>query len=71
MFVLCAKDTEMYFVCFLVIPAPSMNQAMNLPTQPLATHCLQLSNMFSPQSWVFTFSYLLYYLLSPLLSIIF
>ncbi|XP_041711735.1 RNA-binding protein 39 isoform X3 [Coregonus clupeaformis] len=28
----------------------SMNQAMNLPTQPLATHCLQLSNMFSPQS---------------------
>ncbi|XP_063065217.1 RNA-binding protein 39-like isoform X3 [Engraulis encrasicolus] len=28
---------------------PSMNQAMNLPTQPLATHCLQLSNMFSPQ----------------------
>ncbi|XP_021422492.1 RNA-binding protein 39 isoform X1 [Oncorhynchus mykiss] len=29
---------------------PSMNQAMNLPTQPLATHCLQLSNMFSPQS---------------------
>ncbi|XP_046726525.1 RNA-binding protein 39b [Silurus meridionalis] len=33
-----------------VIPAPSMNQAMNLPTQPLATHCLQLSNMFSPQS---------------------
>ncbi|XP_017323902.1 RNA-binding protein 39b isoform X1 [Ictalurus punctatus] len=32
-----------------VISAPSMNQAMNLPTQPLATHCLQLSNMFSPQ----------------------
>ncbi|XP_031421862.1 RNA-binding protein 39-like isoform X2 [Clupea harengus] len=29
---------------------PSMNQAMNLPTQPLATHCLQLSNMFSPQA---------------------
>ncbi|XP_028849552.1 RNA-binding protein 39b [Denticeps clupeoides] len=29
---------------------PSMNQAMNLPTQPLATHCLQLSNMFNPQS---------------------
>ncbi|XP_067096185.1 RNA-binding protein 39b isoform X3 [Osmerus mordax] len=28
----------------------SMNQAMNLPTQPLATHCLQLSNMFNPQS---------------------
>ncbi|XP_062855323.1 RNA-binding protein 39b [Trichomycterus rosablanca] len=33
-----------------VMPSPSMNQAMNLPTQPLATHCLQLSNMFSPQS---------------------
>ncbi|XP_051508792.1 RNA-binding protein 39-like isoform X1 [Myxocyprinus asiaticus] len=29
---------------------PGMNQAMNLPTQPLATHCLQLSNMFNPQS---------------------
>ncbi|XP_066499716.1 RNA-binding protein 39b [Hoplias malabaricus] len=33
-----------------LIPSPSMNQAMNLPTQPLATHCLQLSNMFNPQS---------------------
>ncbi|KAI4904881.1 hypothetical protein NFI96_011578 [Prochilodus magdalenae] len=33
-----------------LIPTPSMNQAMNLPTQPLATHCLQLSNMFNPQS---------------------
>ncbi|XP_052373131.1 RNA-binding protein 39-like isoform X1 [Oncorhynchus keta] len=29
--------------------APSMNQAMTLSTQPLATHCLQLSNMFNPQ----------------------
>ncbi|XP_029576088.1 RNA-binding protein 39 isoform X2 [Salmo trutta] len=29
--------------------APSRNQAMNLSTQPLATHCLQLSNMFNPQ----------------------
>ncbi|XP_030639407.1 RNA-binding protein 39b isoform X2 [Chanos chanos] len=29
---------------------PGMNQALNLPTQPLATHCLQLSNMFNPQS---------------------
>lgn len=29
---------------------PSMNQAMNLPTQPIATQCLQLSNMFNPQS---------------------
>ncbi|KAJ8016124.1 hypothetical protein DPEC_G00003910 [Dallia pectoralis] len=28
----------------------AMNQAMVLPTQPLATHCLQLSNMFNPQS---------------------
>uniref|UniRef100_A0A4W4DYT3 RRM domain-containing protein n=1 Tax=Electrophorus electricus TaxID=8005 RepID=A0A4W4DYT3_ELEEL len=33
-----------------LIPSPAMNQAMNLPTQPLATHCLQLSNMFNPQS---------------------
>ncbi|XP_067269372.1 RNA-binding protein 39b isoform X1 [Pseudorasbora parva] len=32
-----------------VLPNHGMNQAMNLPTQPLATHCLQLSNMFSPQ----------------------
>ncbi|XP_024230816.1 RNA-binding protein 39 isoform X4 [Oncorhynchus tshawytscha] len=29
--------------------APCMNQAMTLSTQPLATHCLQLSNMFNPQ----------------------
>ncbi|XP_023846348.1 RNA-binding protein 39 isoform X1 [Salvelinus sp. IW2-2015] len=29
--------------------APSRNQAMNLSTQPLATLCLQLSNMFNPQ----------------------
>ncbi|XP_036434952.1 RNA-binding protein 39b [Colossoma macropomum] len=33
-----------------LIPSTGMNQAMNLPTQPLATHCLQLSNMFNPQS---------------------
>ncbi|CAM4714740.1 unnamed protein product [Leuciscus chuanchicus] len=32
-----------------LLPNHGMNQAMNLPTQPLATHCLQLSNMFSPQ----------------------
>ncbi|KAK0152547.1 RNA-binding protein 39 [Merluccius polli] len=25
-------------------------QALNLPSQPLATHCLQLSNMFNPQA---------------------
>jgi len=30
--------------------APAPVQAMNLPAQPLATHCLQLSNMFNPQS---------------------
>ncbi|TRY90016.1 hypothetical protein DNTS_034379 [Danionella cerebrum] len=34
----------------LVLPNPGMNQAMNLPTQPLATHCLQLTNMFNPQT---------------------
>uniref|UniRef100_A0AAX7UXI0 RRM domain-containing protein n=1 Tax=Astatotilapia calliptera TaxID=8154 RepID=A0AAX7UXI0_ASTCA len=28
--------------------APS--QALNLPSQPLATHCLQLSNLFNPQA---------------------
>uniref|UniRef100_A0A672TGL5 RNA-binding protein 39-like n=1 Tax=Sinocyclocheilus grahami TaxID=75366 RepID=A0A672TGL5_SINGR len=33
-----------------LVPNPGMNQAMNLPSQPLATHCLQLSNMFSPQT---------------------
>ncbi|XP_039550524.1 RNA-binding protein 39a isoform X3 [Pimephales promelas] len=26
------------------------NQAMNLPSQPIATHCFQLSNMFNPNS---------------------
>ncbi|KAM3872603.1 RNA-binding protein 39-like [Diretmus argenteus] len=31
-------------------PTQAQNQAMNLPSQPLATHCLQLSNMFNPQS---------------------
>ncbi|KAK9514827.1 hypothetical protein VZT92_025514 [Zoarces viviparus] len=29
---------------------PSPSQALNLPSQPLATHCLQLSNLFNPQS---------------------
>uniref|UniRef100_A0A673HHW8 RNA-binding protein 39-like n=1 Tax=Sinocyclocheilus rhinocerous TaxID=307959 RepID=A0A673HHW8_9TELE len=28
----------------------SLRNSMNLPDQPLATHCLQLSNMFSPQA---------------------
>nr|XP_015220550.1 PREDICTED: RNA-binding protein 39 isoform X2 [Lepisosteus oculatus] len=28
----------------------NLNTALNLPTQPLATHCFQLSNMFNPQS---------------------
>uniref|UniRef100_A0A3P9AFX6 RRM domain-containing protein n=1 Tax=Esox lucius TaxID=8010 RepID=A0A3P9AFX6_ESOLU len=28
----------------------NMNTAMNLPSQPIATHCFQLSNMFNPQS---------------------
>ncbi|XP_018601221.1 RNA-binding protein 39-like isoform X3 [Scleropages formosus] len=28
----------------------NMNTALNLPTQPIATHCIQLSNMFNPQS---------------------
>ncbi|XP_061584078.1 RNA-binding protein 39-like [Cololabis saira] len=32
-------------------PAMNMNSgAMNLPSQPLATHCFQLSNMFNPSS---------------------
>uniref|UniRef100_A0A671RLX0 RNA-binding protein 39-like n=1 Tax=Sinocyclocheilus anshuiensis TaxID=1608454 RepID=A0A671RLX0_9TELE len=26
------------------------NQALNLPSQPIATHCFQLSNMFNPNS---------------------
>ncbi|KAM8863250.1 RNA-binding protein 39-like isoform 4-T4 [Spinachia spinachia] len=32
------------------LPTPSQSQAMNLPSQPLATHCLQLSNLFNPQA---------------------
>ncbi|XP_077446679.1 RNA-binding protein 39b isoform X1 [Stigmatopora argus] len=34
----------------LGVPTPSPSQALNLPSQPLATHCLQLSNLFNPQS---------------------
>lgn len=40
---------------FAICVAAAMNPAlslpptpMNLPSQPLATHCFQLSNMFSP-----------------------
>ncbi|KAM4563074.1 RNA-binding protein 39b isoform 2-T4 [Odontesthes bonariensis] len=29
---------------------PAQSQALNLPSQPLATHCLQLSNLFNPQA---------------------
>ncbi|KAM8831060.1 RNA-binding protein 39b isoform 2-T2 [Synchiropus picturatus] len=29
---------------------PAQAPAMNLPSQPLATHCLQLSNLFNPQA---------------------
>ncbi|XP_053280135.1 RNA-binding protein 39b isoform X1 [Pleuronectes platessa] len=32
------------------VPTPAQSQAMNLPSQPLATHCLQLSNLFNPQA---------------------
>ncbi|XP_008401686.1 RNA-binding protein 39-like [Poecilia reticulata] len=32
------------------VPTPAPNQALNLPSQPLATHCLQLSNLFNPQA---------------------
>ncbi|XP_033982395.1 RNA-binding protein 39-like isoform X2 [Trematomus bernacchii] len=32
------------------ISQQSQNQALNLPSQPLATHCLQLSNLFNPQA---------------------
>ncbi|XP_064161785.1 RNA-binding protein 39a isoform X5 [Anguilla rostrata] len=28
----------------------NVNTPLNLPTQPIATHCFQLSNMFNPQS---------------------
>ncbi|KAL2091341.1 hypothetical protein ACEWY4_013604 [Coilia grayii] len=34
----------------LNLPSMSSNQALNLPSQPIATHCFQLSNMFNPQS---------------------
>ncbi|XP_036386483.1 RNA-binding protein 39a isoform X7 [Megalops cyprinoides] len=30
----------------------NVNTPLNLPTQPIATHCFQLSNMFNPQSEV-------------------
>ncbi|KAK7884896.1 hypothetical protein WMY93_028019 [Mugilogobius chulae] len=30
------------------VPPPA--QALNLPAQPIATHCLQLSNLFNPQA---------------------
>ncbi|XP_063738523.1 RNA-binding protein 39-like isoform X1 [Eleginops maclovinus] len=32
------------------VPTPAPSQALNLPSQPLATHCLQLSNLFNPQA---------------------
>ncbi|AWP09869.1 RNA binding motif protein 39b [Scophthalmus maximus] len=32
------------------VPTPTPSQALNLPSQPLATHCLQLSNLFNPQA---------------------
>ncbi|XP_054465166.1 RNA-binding protein 39-like isoform X2 [Anoplopoma fimbria] len=32
------------------VQTPTPSQALNLPSQPLATHCLQLSNLFNPQS---------------------
>ncbi|XP_043968770.1 RNA-binding protein 39b isoform X1 [Gambusia affinis] len=32
------------------VPTPASSQALNLPSQPLATHCLQLSNLFNPQA---------------------
>uniref|UniRef100_A0A8C6MMF5 RNA binding motif protein 39b n=1 Tax=Nothobranchius furzeri TaxID=105023 RepID=A0A8C6MMF5_NOTFU len=32
------------------VPSPAPSQALNLPSQPLATHCLQLSNLFNPQA---------------------
>ncbi|KAM8863248.1 RNA-binding protein 39-like isoform 2-T2 [Spinachia spinachia] len=39
-----------FFFFFSALPTPSQSQAMNLPSQPLATHCLQLSNLFNPQA---------------------
>ncbi|XP_024148757.1 RNA-binding protein 39b isoform X2 [Oryzias melastigma] len=35
---------------FFAVPTPAPSQALNLPSQPLATHCLQLSNLFDPQA---------------------
>ncbi|XP_033982392.1 RNA-binding protein 39-like isoform X1 [Trematomus bernacchii] len=32
------------------VHSQAQNQALNLPSQPLATHCLQLSNLFNPQA---------------------
>ncbi|XP_076023358.1 RNA-binding protein 39b isoform X1 [Genypterus blacodes] len=35
---------------FVAVQTPAPTQALNLPSQPLATHCLQLSNLFNPQA---------------------
>ena len=38
--------------CFSAAMNPVMN--MNIPSQPLATHCFQLANMFSPNRYTHT-----------------
>uniref|UniRef100_A0A669DHC1 RNA binding motif protein 39b n=1 Tax=Oreochromis niloticus TaxID=8128 RepID=A0A669DHC1_ORENI len=38
------------FLFLPAVPTPAPSQALNLPSQPLATHCLQLSNLFNPQA---------------------
>uniref|UniRef100_A0AAY4E199 RRM domain-containing protein n=1 Tax=Denticeps clupeoides TaxID=299321 RepID=A0AAY4E199_9TELE len=40
----CKTDNLLLSSCI------TSSQALNLPTQPIATHCFQLSNMFNPQS---------------------
>uniref|UniRef100_A0A8D3BW03 RNA binding motif protein 39b n=1 Tax=Scophthalmus maximus TaxID=52904 RepID=A0A8D3BW03_SCOMX len=41
---------QMFIFVVPAVPTPTPSQALNLPSQPLATHCLQLSNLFNPQA---------------------
>ncbi|XP_032377820.1 RNA-binding protein 39 isoform X3 [Etheostoma spectabile] len=44
------RKTDFFLKFVSAVPTPAPSQALNLPSQPLATHCLQLSNLFNPQS---------------------
>ena len=44
------ESGDKFLFLFSAVPTPAPSQALNLPSQPLATHCLQLSNLFNPQA---------------------